>query len=175
MRSANHFFSRLTLTILLLPGVAPCAFAETVTETASKWGLIGSWSQDCSLAPDLNKGTVLSYLIVGGDRLVHRRNFGNASDDNEVVGAKVSADGMLNLRVLYPSIKQAREFGLMKQPDGSIRAMYNRSQKGEYTIKDGKFTADGNPTPPQYKCDQGVTQKKPAPRLMRGGHRFSLS
>jgi len=59
---------------------------------------------------------------------------------------------MLNLRVFFPSLNQTRGFGLMKQPDGGMRAMYNRSQQGEYTIKDGKFTANGNPTPSQYRC-----------------------
>jgi hypothetical protein len=38
------------------------------------------------------------------------------------------------------------------QPDGTIRTMYNRNQKDEYTIKDGKFTANGNPTPSQHRC-----------------------
>jgi len=39
------------------------------------------------------------------------------------------------------------------QPDGTLRAMYNRDRNGEYTIKDGKFTGNGNPTPSQYKCN----------------------
>jgi hypothetical protein len=30
--------------------------------------------------------------------------------------------------------------------------MYNRNEKDEYTIKDGKITANGNPTPSQHKC-----------------------
>jgi hypothetical protein len=38
------------------------------------------------------------------------------------------------------------------QPDGAMRAIYNRNQKREYTINDGKFTANGNPTRPQHKC-----------------------
>jgi hypothetical protein len=153
MRSASHLFSRLTLTILLSPTVAPCALAETVTETANKWGLIGRWSVDCSLPADHDRGTVLIYEVARGNRLVFRRNFGDASDDNEVVGAKVSADGMLSLRVYFPSLKQTREYGLIKQPDGAIRAMYNRSRSGEYTIRDGKFIADGNPTPSQHSCN----------------------
>ena len=40
------------------------------------------------------------------------------------------------------------------QPDGTMRAMHNRNQKDEYSIKDGKFTANGEPTPPQHKCRQ---------------------
>jgi hypothetical protein len=48
------------------------------------------------------------------------------------------------------------------QPDGTIRAMYNRNQKGEYTIRDGKFTANGNPTPPQHKCSAGFARANQA-------------
>ena len=84
---------------------------------------------------------------------MHRRNFGDDKDENEVVGAAVSADGVLNLRVFFPVMKQTREYGLMRQPDGTMRAMYNRDQNGEYTIRDGKFTANGNPTPSQHKCN----------------------
>jgi hypothetical protein len=152
MRNAHHLLIRLMLAISVFLAIAPCASAGTVTETASKWGLIGPWSQDCSLPPDHERGTVLIYAISRGDRLMLRRDLGDARDDNEVVGAEVSADGMLNLRVYFPSLKQTREYGLMKQPDGTMRAMYNRDRKGEYTIKDGKLTANGNPTPPLHKC-----------------------
>jgi hypothetical protein len=153
MRSAHHLLIRLLLAIPVFLTLALQASAGTMTETASKWGLIGPWSLDCSLPPDRGRGTVLSYVIVRGDRLMHRRNFGDDKDENEVVGAEVSADGVLNLRVFFASMKQTREYGLMKQPDGTMRAMYNRDQKGEYTIRDGKFTANGNPTPSQHKCN----------------------
>ena len=59
---------------------------------------------------------------------------------------------MLNLRVYFPSLKQTREYGLAMQPDGTTRAMYNRNRKNEYTIKDGKFTASDDPTPPEHRC-----------------------
>jgi len=128
------------------------AAAETVAETVLQWGLIGPWSLDCSLAPDRDKGAVLEYEIMADDRVVHLRNFGDSTDESEVVGAEVSRDGMLNLRVFFPKLKQTREYGFIKQPDGTMRAIYSRNQKREYTIKDGKFTANGNPTPPQHKC-----------------------
>jgi len=153
MRKTGRHSSRITLATLLLVTLAPAASASRVAETASKWGLIGSWSLDCSLAPDRDRGTILIYAIARGGRLMFRRDFGDEKDDNEVVGAKVSDDGMLNLRVYFPSLKQGREYGLMMQPDGTLRAMYNRDRNGEYTIKDGKFTGNGNPTPSQYKCN----------------------
>jgi hypothetical protein len=39
------------------------------------------------------------------------------------------------------------------QPDGTMRAMYNRNQNGKYTIRNGKFTANGRPTPSQHRCN----------------------
>ena len=124
-----------------------------MVQTVQKWGLIGAWSLDCSLRPDRNKGAVLDYAIVGDSRVVFRRDFGDQSDESEVVTAEISKDGILNLRVFFPSLRQTRESGLMMQPDGTVRAIYNRNQKQEYTIKDGKFTADGSPTTPQHKCN----------------------
>jgi hypothetical protein len=148
-------FSRLSLAILFCLTLTIGASAETVAQTAQQWGLIGAWSLDCSLKPGRGNGSVLDYEIVGGDRVVHRRNFGDKSDESdesEVVAAEISADGMLNLRVFFPSLRQTREYGLKMQPDGTMRAIYNRNRKDEYTIKDGKFTADGSPTPAQHKC-----------------------
>ena len=145
-------FSRLALAMLFSPMLSLGAAAETVAETVLQWGLIGPWSVDCSVAPDRNKGALLDYEITGDDRVVHLRNFGGTTDESEVVSAEVSQDGMLNLRVFFPKLKQTREYGLIKQPDGTMRAIYNRNQKHEYTIRDGKFTANGNPTPPQHKC-----------------------
>lgn len=141
----NGHVSRLALAVLFSLTLTLNASAETVAQTARQWGLIGPWSLDCSLPPDRNKGTVLAYEIAPGDRVVHRRNFGDTTDESEVVTAEVSGDGMLNLRVFFPSLKQIREFGFIMQPDGTMRAMYNRNRKDEYTIKDGKFTANRQP------------------------------
>jgi len=148
----NANFNRLALAILLALTLPRPASAETVAQTLQKWGLIGPWSLDCSLKADRKRGTVLDYEIVGDSRVVHRRDFGGTTDEGEVVTAEISADGMLNLRVFFPSLKQTREYGLMMQPDGTMRAIYNRNQKNEYSIKDGNFTASGSPTPPQHRC-----------------------
>jgi hypothetical protein len=42
----------------------------------------------------------------------------------------------------------------MHLPDGSVRAVYNRNERNQYSIKDGKFTANGKPTPPQHRCER---------------------
>ena len=126
--------------------------SSPLAETASHWGLIGRWSLDCSLPPDRHQGTVLAYQMTHRGGIVHRRDFGDANDENPVISANVSGDGMLNLRVSFPSLKQTREYGLMMQADGTMRSMYNRNEQNEYTIKDGTFTANGKPTPLFHKC-----------------------
>jgi hypothetical protein len=128
------------------------AATATVAETVSQWGLIGPWSLDCMLAPDRDRGAVLEYAIAPDGRVLHRRDFGDGIDQSEVVAAEVSPDGILNLRVLFPKLKQTREYGLMLLSDGTLRAVYNRDQKQQYTIKEGRFTANGNPTPAQHRC-----------------------
>ncbi len=153
MRTDDRSIRRLALAILFWLPLTGAARAETPAAVAQRWGLIGSWSADCSLPADRDRGTVLTYEIGADRRLMSRRRFGDTTDEAEVTDATVSADGTLNLRVHFSSLEQTREFGLKKQPDGSIRAIYNRSETGEYTIRDGKFTSDGRTTPPQLKCE----------------------
>jgi hypothetical protein len=147
-------FGRLALAMIVSVMLASRAAAkESVAQTLSKWGLIGSWSLDCARPPDHDKGAVLAYEI-DGDDVINRRDVGDATDEGKVISARVSRDGMLNLRVYFASVKQTREYGLMMRPDGTLRAMYNRDEKNRYTIKNGKFTADGKPTPSQHKCEK---------------------
>jgi hypothetical protein len=150
----NGRFIRLALGLTLLAShVCPASADDPTAETVRKWGLLGPWSIDCSLPPDHANGTLLIYEIGPDGGVVYRRNFGDVSDEGQVLAAEVSADGLLNLEVYFPTIKQKREYGLMLQPDGGLRAIYNRSEKGEYTIKDGKFVATKKPTLAQHKCE----------------------
>jgi len=139
--------------VMLWVAITSAVGAETLTATVEQWGLLGSWAVDCAARPDRDKGALLTYEIRTDGRVMYRRNFGDARDENEVVSATVNADGLLNVMVYFPSLRQAREFGLRLAKDGSLRAIYNRSERGEYTIRDGKYIATGAPTPMQQRCD----------------------
>ena len=129
------------------------ARAETLAATVEQWGLLGSWAVDCAARPDRDKGALLTYEIRKDGRVMYRRNFGEAKDENEVVSATATAEGLLNVMVYFPSLQQTREFGLQFSKQGSLRAIYNRSERGDYTIRDGKYVATGAPTPAQQRCD----------------------
>ena len=145
--------SRWIVAAVLWIVLAPLAHAETLAPTVEQWGLLGSWAVDCSLRPDRDKGALLTYEISKDGRVMYRRNFGEAKDESEVVSAAVNAEGLLNLMVFFPSLHQTREFGLQLSKDGRLRAIYNRSERGEYTIKDGRYVKTGAPTPAQQRCD----------------------
>jgi hypothetical protein len=138
---------------MLWTAMTPAAAAETLAATVEQWGLLGSWAVDCAARPDRDKGALLTYEIREDGRVMYRRNFGEAKDENEVVSATVDAEGLLNVMVYFPSLHQMREFGLLLMKDGNLRAIYNRGERGEYTIRDGKYVATGAPTPTQRRCD----------------------
>ncbi|MCK1387073.1 hypothetical protein [Bradyrhizobium sp. 21] len=145
--------SRWITAALLWFAFAPAAGAETLAATVEQWGLLGSWAVDCAARPDRDKGAVLTYEIRNDGRVMYRRNFGEAKDENEVVSVTVGTEGLLNVMVYFPSLHQTREFGLLLSKQGSLRAIYNRSERGEYTIRDGKYVATGAPTLSQQRCD----------------------
>lgn len=145
--------SRSTTAALLWIAFTSTAGAETLAATVEQWGLLGSWAVDCAAKPDRDKGALLTYEIRKDGRVMYRRNFGDARDENEVVSATVNAEGLLNVMVYFPSLQQTREFGLLLSEQGSLRAIYNRSERGVYTIKDGKYVATGAPPPQQQRCD----------------------
>ena len=143
-------------TALLWFASATAAGADTLAATIIQSGLLGSWAVDCSPAPDRDKGAVLTYEIRQDGRVMYRRNFGDARDENEVVAASSDPNGLFNIMVFFPALHQTREFGLLMQKDGSLRAIYNRSERGDYTIRDGKFVKTGAPTPVQHRCGNGT-------------------
>nr|WP_249149085.1 hypothetical protein [Bradyrhizobium manausense] len=145
--------SRWTGAAVLWIAFASLARAETLAETVEHWGLLGSWAVDCAARPDRDRGARLTYEIQKDGRVMYRRNFGDVRDENEVVSAAVDAEGQLNVMVYFPALQQTREFGLLLTNEGSLRAIYNRSERGEYTIRDGKYVRTGAPTLEQQRCD----------------------
>lgn len=107
--------SRWITAALLWLAFTPAAGAETLAATVEQWGLLGSWAVDCAARPDRDKGAALTYEIRKDGRVMYRRNFGEAKDENEVVSATVGAEGLLNVMVYFPSLHQTREFGLLSQ------------------------------------------------------------
>ncbi len=141
----------LVLALVSVLTVANIASAETIVSTATRWGLLGTWRNDCS-APASRNDYVLAFVVRGG-KLFHDRNWGDGSDSSPVLSASVTKNGELDVLVKLDSIKQTREWIYLKGNDGRIRSISNRNvDTDEYSVRDGKLTANGNATPWQAHC-----------------------
>ena len=142
----------LALFVLAVLASTEAALAETVAQTASRWGLLGTWRLDCSKPASRSDGA-LQYVVRGG-KLFHDREFGDARDSSSVVLATTKADGSIEIVVAFVSLSQTRQFSFTKGVDGRIRAISNRNvDTDEYSIRSGKFTANGNTPPWQTRCN----------------------
>ena len=142
------------LALLLVAGIALAqdAAAESVADTLSRWGLIGTWSVDCTRSASTSNGH-LTYIAVGGGKVMHERDFGDRRDANEVQQASTGIGGALDIIVHFPTLGQTRKYTLLMGVDGRVRAMSNSRVDGTAaTIRDGKFTEGGGPTPWQMRC-----------------------
>ena len=145
---------RLVFVLLCVLVTSEVVHAQTVVETASRWGLTGTWRLDCR-QPTSRSNPDLKYVVRGG-KLFHDRNFGDTADSSSVMSATVKANGSLEIVVNFTSFSQTRQFSFMKGSDGRIRAISNRNvDTNEYSVVDGKFTANGNPAPWQSRCSDG--------------------
>jgi hypothetical protein len=126
------------------------ARAESVGEAAEKWGLLGTWAIDCTKPPSRENG-YLAYAR-NGEQVVHRRDFGDLSDTHWVTGAKLLSGGAIEIVMDISGFAQTRTMVLVKTGDGRSRTISNRDDAGRFSIKDGKFIANGKPAPWQTRC-----------------------
>jgi hypothetical protein len=126
-------------------GMVSVASADTNVSTATQWGLLGTWAFDCSMPPGRDN-TYLTYAARGG-RLFHDRNFGDVKDSTQVLSASAADNGELTILIKFDSFKETRQFTNTKGDDGRMRTLSNRNvDTNEYSIRDGKFTANANTT-----------------------------
>jgi hypothetical protein len=145
-------FRIFALALVVLAAPIDGAQAQNVTQTLSRWGLLGTWALDCS-KPASGSNGYLTYAIRRAGQVSHERDFGDRQDVNEVQQARTGLGGRLELVVDFKDLGQARKFTLLMGSDGRIRAMSNSKADGsEATIIDGKFTANGSNTPWQVRC-----------------------
>jgi hypothetical protein len=120
------------------------ALAETNVDLAQRWGLIGTWMTDCNrtVARDNDK---LSF-VARNDKLFHDRDLGDWHDSSEVTLITLKSHGSIEILLTYKALNPplTQLFELIKGQDGRIRAWNNLViNRGNYTIKDGKLTANG--------------------------------
>jgi hypothetical protein len=144
----------LLLALLGIGGFAGPSSAETVTEIAVRWGIVGTWQQDCR-APVSHDNDRQVFVIRGG-RLVLDRFYGDTSDSNPVTAASINDQGELDLRIEFPVYHQVRQNVHALGRDGRDHIVLNRDVfTGTYTVRDGILISTGKPTPWMTRCGTG--------------------
>jgi hypothetical protein len=143
----------LVLACLGLGFCSPLAHAQDVADVLTRWGLLGTWSVDCASPPG-RSNTYTTYVARFDRSAYYTREWGEArdTDPNDINAATILPDGMLLLREFMPAFNQTREMWLVKGADGRTRAMMNREVGGQYTVRDGRFAANGRETPWSSRC-----------------------
>jgi len=139
------------LALLAALATSDASVAQTNAQIAADWGLLGTWKNDCG-APNSPRDGELRYVVRSG-KLFHDREFGDRRDSSEVILATITPDGAIELVVNFVSLKQIRQYRFVKETDGHIHAIFNRDvNTDQYTVKDGKLTANGNDVVSQVQC-----------------------
>ena len=140
------------LTGMLIAAPARQADAQTVGSTLEMWGLIGTWSEDCSRP---GKGGHLSFVPLQGGRVLHERDFGSSRDSREILMAAIIPGGLLEVFADFRPAGGMRRWVLAKGSDGRIRTVENSRIDGtEASIVNGRFR-DGREAKWLSKCPQG--------------------
>ncbi|MFZ2160253.1 MAG: hypothetical protein WAV72_29605 [Bradyrhizobium sp.] len=147
---------KIVFLVVFLSLASGSARAETVAATMTKWGLMGAWSVSCEAAAGKGTAAKLRYIAKPDGSVFHYRNFGDDSSSDKIKAARITPEDWLELKIFFREIavgEQDRTFALKRIRTGVVQAMYNYNAKGDYSVKDGKFTGNGKDTPLQHKCD----------------------
>jgi hypothetical protein len=137
--------------VLLAALAADAAKVNTIADTMERWGALGTWASDCRRAPE--PGNSYLRFVRSGDRVVHERVYPGGRDAQDVQGAAVRADGMLDVVATFAAIGQIRKWTIAKGSDGRIRTLINSRVDGtDYTVRDGRFVHNGAETPWLTRC-----------------------
>src|SRR6187431_204849 len=77
--SMVRFLCRLALVLVALAAPVHAAQAQSIAETLSRWGLLGTWALDCSKPASSSNGN-LSYATRRAGQVSHERDFGDRQD-----------------------------------------------------------------------------------------------
>ncbi|TAJ28443.1 MAG: hypothetical protein EPO67_16285 [Reyranella sp.] len=129
---------RLSVLLAAIFAGSPVA-AQTPSQVATNWGLLGTWALDCAKAP-ASEASQVTYVVRNG-QLFLDRTFGAAgSDSNLITHGTVRVDGMIDITIVFANHNQTRQNVLVRGPDGRIREWENRNiDTGVYNVRNSRM------------------------------------
>ena len=139
--------------LVLVLAACPPALAQSIAQIATDWGLLGSFSMNCS-EPRSRQNVWILYVVRDG-RLYYEQEYGDSGASNEVASARVRPDGNIEIVLNFTSVSppQTRVNVNTKGPNGSLRTLISKNANtDEYSIRDGVLTASGRPSNWVNRC-----------------------
>ncbi len=141
---------RLFLALVICFGSHEAVSEETALVAATEWGLLGTWQVTCD--EPVKRSNQRNIFEVRGGQLFMVRNIGGASDYNCILSANVEEDGSIALTIEFPDLKQTRENRLIKVGKRFMTLTSRSVGSDDYTIRDGKVVATGDPANWMTRC-----------------------
>lgn len=138
---------------------AGAANAQSVANTISEAGLIGTWASDCSKpASSSNYLTVYAIKPSGEVSRTYYDAPGHVYNNYKIVSAIRQASDMLMYRQVWDTEgKPANMAGdrvdvLLNMADNKFQIVSSQGSDGSYFVKDRKFPSSGDESPWQFRC-----------------------
>ena len=144
--------SRLIVPVVMLAGLSfgfSSAVAQTPSEIAARWGLIGDWRLACG-GPASPANPVHRFLLRDG-RLIEETDLGDRVIAGTIDRTSLREDGALVMEIDYAGAR--RERVAVRYGPGARRIVSDRDMAtGKYAIQNGRMTENGELTPAESRC-----------------------
>lgn len=150
--------ARLTL-IALCCFISQAAFAQSIGDTATKFGLIGHWAQNCS-AEAVPGNWHLDYFINSSGKVIRRMFRAGEERFSTIEKTEKIDSGTLSVHEVYGKgwgehVGVTKDYKLSFTDDHSkYQSIVSEYDDGKSFIKDGKMTATGKKSPVVEKCSK---------------------
>ena len=134
------------VTMLLM---ASLAHAQSPADVVRAWGLIGKWKVDCAAPDDKGANSPIIYRIEPDGKPVYE----NLVATSDVLEAKDNSNGTITLQLHHFRPKDEVRTLVIEKVGNGIRALMNRSDRNEYSIRDGILLPTGKEMPVIQKCE----------------------
>jgi hypothetical protein len=135
------------------------ADAQSVADTITEFGLIGSWATDCSQpASTSNFLTVYAVKPSGEVSRTYYDQPGHVYNKYKITSAKRQAPDMLSYEQVWDfegtpaNIAGDRVQVLLNMADNKFQIVSSQGSDGSFFVKDRKFPGSGDTTPWQSRC-----------------------
>jgi hypothetical protein len=149
------------LVVALAMASVETANAQSVANTITEFGLIGTWAADCTQpASSSNYITVYAIKSSGEVSRTYYDQPGHIYNNYKITSAERQAPDMLSYQQIWDfegssaNLAGDRVQVLLNMADNKFQIVSSQGSDGSFFVKDRKFPSSGDETPWQFRCQE---------------------